>query len=91
MNHHAHPRHREDSWFVFFSNALVWALFLACGLVLAWFISVLQEINHRGEQRRMQQRTTGSLILADERAGQPSITDAATAVLTASNEATSLR
>ena len=37
----------------------------------------------RGEQRRMQQRTTGSFILADEKRAQPAM---GAAVLTASTE-----
>ena len=41
---------------------------LAAGLLLMWFVAVLDDVTQRGEQRRLQQRTTGSLILADEAA-----------------------
>lgn len=79
---------RDDSWFNFFSNALIWLLFAAAGLLLMWFVSVLNDVTQRGEQRRLQQRTTGSLILADEaaRRGSP-----AAVVLTASTESSALR
>lgn len=58
--------HTDDSWFNVFSNALVWLLFATAGLLLMWFVAVLDDVTQRGEQRRLQQRTTGSLILADE-------------------------
>jgi hypothetical protein len=82
------PGNRDDSWFGFFSNALIWLLFAAAGLLLMWFVSVLNDVTQRGEQRRLQQRTTGSLILADEaeRRSRP-----VAAVLTASTEASTLR
>lgn len=67
MNRHfSVPRPQADSWFSYFSNALVWLLFAAAGLLLMWFVAVLNDVTQRGEQRRLQQRTTGSLILADE-------------------------
>jgi hypothetical protein len=49
---------------------------------------VLNDVTQRGEQRRLQQRTTGSLILADEaeRRGSP-----VAAVLAASTETSTLR
>ncbi|WP_066270111.1 hypothetical protein [Hydrogenophaga palleronii] len=50
------------------SSALIWVLFGLSCLVLAWFVSVVNEFTERGEQRRIQQRTTGSLVLADEQA-----------------------
>lgn len=82
------PAPRDDSWFSFFSNALVWLLFAAAGLLLMWFVAVLDDVTQRGEQRRIQQRTTGSLILADERKDRGGIS---AAVLTASTEAPALR
>lgn len=82
------PAPRDDSWFTFFSNALVWVLFAAAGLLLMWFVAVLDDVTQRGEQRRIQQRTTGSLILADERRDRGGIS---AAVLTASTEAPALR
>lgn len=82
------PAPRDDSWFSFLSNALVWLLFAVAGLLLMWFVAVLDDITQRGEQRRLQQRTTGSLILADERRDGPM---AATAVLTASTQTPALR
>lgn len=82
------PAPRDDSWFTFFSNALVWVLFAAAGLLLMWFVAVLDDVTQRGEQRRIQQRATGSLILADERKEQGGISNA---VLTAATEAPALR
>lgn len=75
---------RDSGWLNVFSNALVWLLFAAAGLLLMWFVAVLDDVTQRGEQRRLQQRTTGSLILADEAARRGSLP---AAVLTASNEA----
>lgn len=71
----------NDSWFNVFSNALVWLLFATAGLLLMWFVAVLDDVTQRGEQRRLQQRTTGSLILADEVARRGPLS---AAVLTAS-------
>lgn len=82
------PTLRDDSWFNFFSNALVWVLFAAAGLLLMWFVAVLDDITQRGEQRRIQQRTTGSLILADERRDMG---NASATVLTASTDVPALR
>lgn len=82
------PARRDDSWFSFFSNALVWVLFAVAGLLLMWFVAVLDDVTQRGEQRRIQQRATGSLILADERVNRGGI---GAAVLTASTEAPALR
>ena len=59
-------RSATPEWMDSASGALVWVLFAAAGLLLMWFIAVLNDITERGEQRRMQQRTTGSFILADE-------------------------
>jgi len=82
------PARADDSWFSFFSNALVWVMFAAAGLLLMWFVAVLDDVTQRGEQRRIQQRTTGSLILADERRDQAS---RSAAVLTAATEVPALR
>ena len=57
---------RDDSWFGFFSHALIWLLLAAAGLVLAWFVAVLEDVTQRGEQRRVQQRATGKLVLTNE-------------------------
>ncbi|MDR7094248.1 hypothetical protein [Hydrogenophaga laconesensis] len=89
MNHlRSLPTPRDDSWFTFFSNALVWVLFAAAGLLLMWFVAVLDDVTQRGEQRRIQQRTTGSLILADERKERGGISNA---VMTAATESPALR
>lgn len=80
--------HRDDSWFNVFSNALVWLLFATAGLLLTWFVAVLNDVTQRGEQRRLQQRTTGSLILADEAARRGQFP---AAVLTVSNETLAAR
>lgn len=81
-------QHRDDGWFDFLSNAMVWLLFAVAGLLLMWFVAVLDDVTQRGEQRRLQQRTTGSLILADEvaRRGQLQAT-----VLAANNETLAAR
>lgn len=79
---------RDDGWFNYFSNALVWLLFAAAGLMLMWFVAVLDDVTQRGEQRRLQQRTTGSLILADEAARRGGLT---AGVLTVSNETLAAR
>lgn len=80
--------HRDDGWFDFFSNAMVWLLFAVAGLLLMWFVAVLDDVMQRGEQRRLQQRTTGSLILADEAARRGQLQ---AAVLAASNETLAAR
>lgn len=82
------PAPRDDSWFTFISNALVWVLFAAAGLLLMWFVAVLDDVTQRGEQRRIQQRATGSLILADERKERGGINNA---VLTAATDTPALR
>ncbi|MBU7571890.1 MAG: hypothetical protein KAF64_00945 [Hydrogenophaga sp.] len=74
---------RDSGWLGVFSNALVWLLLATAGLLLMWFVAVLNDVTQRGEQRRLQQRTTGSLILADEAARRGPLP---AAVLTASNE-----
>ena len=79
---------RDSGWSSYFSNVLVWVLFATAGFLLMWFVSVLNDVTQRGEQRRLQQRTTGSLILADEaarRAPQP------VAALTVSSETLPMR
>lgn len=79
---------RDSGWSSYFSNVLVWVLFATAGFLLMWFVSVLNDVTQRGEQRRLQQRTTGSLILADEaarRAPQP------VAALTVSSETLPVR
>lgn len=90
MNRQAdHTIHRrDDGWLDVFSNALVWLLFAVAGLLLMWFVAVLNDVTQRGEQRRLQQRTTGSLILADEAARRGPLP---AAVLTASSETLTAR
>jgi hypothetical protein len=57
---------RDDSWQSYFSHMGIWLAAAAAGLLLMWFVSVLNDITERGEQRRMQQRTSGMLLLPDE-------------------------
>jgi len=57
---------RDDSWFSFFSHVLIWLLLAAAGLLLAWFVAVLEDVTQRGEQRRVQQRAVGTIVLTDE-------------------------
>ena len=70
---------RDDSWQSYFSHLWIWLSAAAAGMLLMWFISVLNDVTERGEQRRMQQRTSGMLLLPDElrargvAAGKPSL------------------
>jgi hypothetical protein len=57
---------RDDSWQSYFSHMWIWVSAAAAGLLLMWFISVLNDITERGEQRRMHQRTSGTFLLPDE-------------------------
>lgn len=82
------PGPRDGGWFSYFSNALIWLMFAAAGLLLMWFVAVLDDVTQRGEQRRIQQRATGSLILADERRERGGVS---AVVLTASTDAPALR
>ncbi len=79
---------QDSGWLNVFSNALVWLLFATAGLLLMWFVAVLDDVTQRGEQRRLQQRTTGSLILADEAARRAPLP---AAVLSASSETLAAR
>ncbi|MBT9462748.1 hypothetical protein [Hydrogenophaga sp.] len=63
------PRYCDADWFNFSAHALIWLLVACAALVLMGFIAVLNDSTQRGEQRRVQQRATGSLLLADERGG----------------------
>lgn len=56
----------DDKQFDRISTALIWLLCALCCGVLIWFVTLLNEMTERGEQRRLQQRTTGSLVLANE-------------------------
>jgi len=57
---------RDDSWFSFFSHALVWLVLMAAGLTLAWFVAVLEDVTQRGEERRVKQRAAGAPVQTDE-------------------------
>jgi hypothetical protein len=64
---------RDDSWFSFFSYALIWLLLAAAGLLLAWFVAVLEDVTQRGEERRMKPRPTGALVLSQEKQWRDSL------------------
>ncbi len=64
---------RDDSWFSFFSNALIWLLLVAAGLMLAWFVAVLEDVTQRGEERRVKQRPAGALVLTKEQQWRDSL------------------
>lgn len=84
MNRNAYmPGSRDDSWFGFFSHSVIWLLFAAAGLLLMWFVAVVSDVTQRGEQRRLQQRTSGSMLLTDDVQRQGGI---GAAVLSASSE-----
>ncbi|WP_439587013.1 hypothetical protein [Hydrogenophaga sp.] len=57
---------RDDAWQSYFSHMWIWLAAAIAGLLLMWFVSVLNDITDRGEQRRMQQRTSGTFLLPDE-------------------------
>jgi hypothetical protein len=57
---------RDDSWQSCLSNIWIWLSAAAAGVLLMGFVSVLNDITERGEQRRLQQRTSGMLLLPDE-------------------------
>jgi hypothetical protein len=74
MNRHASmASRRDDSWFSFFSHALIWLLLAAAGLMLAWFVAVLEDVTQRGEERRVKQRPTGALVLTKEQQWRDSL------------------
>jgi hypothetical protein len=74
MNRNASMASRhDDAWFSFFSHALVWLLLAAAGLVLAWFVAVLEDVTQRGEERRMTPRPTGTLVLSKEQQWRDSL------------------
>ncbi len=57
---------REDFLIHILPHVLIAMMLAVAALLLAGFLSLLDDMNQRGEQRRLQQRTTGSLLLADE-------------------------
>lgn len=79
----------DDSWQSYFSNMWIWVSAAVAGLLLMWFVSVLNDITERGEQRRMQQRTSGTFLLPDEL--QARGVSAGAKVLSADAESVALR
>lgn len=74
MNRSAHTaRFAESKNDELLYNVLVWVLFGLSCVMLAWFVNVINDFTERGEQRRIQQRTTGSLVLADEQPQRASL------------------
>jgi hypothetical protein len=74
MNRHASmTSSRDDSWFSFFSHALIWLLLAAAGLLLAWFVAVLEDVTQRGEERRMKPRPAGALVFSKEQQWRDSL------------------
>ncbi len=73
---------REASWAGLVAQPLIWLAFATAGLLLMGLVAVLDGATKRGEERRLQQRTTGSHVLADERQRR-GVADAG--VLTAAN------
>ncbi|WP_439518654.1 hypothetical protein [Hydrogenophaga sp.] len=88
MNTHLANR-RDDSWQSYFSHLWIWLSAAAAGLLLMWFVSVLNDITERGEQRRMQQRTSGTFLLPDELQARGASAGAKS--LSASTESVALR
>jgi hypothetical protein len=48
------------------THALIWVLLAVAALLLVGFTAVVDDITQRGELRRAQQRTSGSLLVPDE-------------------------
>ena len=48
------------------THALIWALLAVAGLLLVGFTALVDDITERGELRRLQQRSSGTLLLPDE-------------------------
>ena len=60
------PNVDRSAWPGFISHALIWLVLVAACVLLAWFVAVLHGVTERGEQRRMQQLSLGTLLLPDE-------------------------
>lgn len=56
----------QAAWSSSWTHALIWLLLTVAALLLVAFTAVAQDITHRGEQRSVQQRLSGSLMLPDE-------------------------
>ena len=57
---------REDKLIDLLPHVLIAVLLAVAAMLLVSFMAVLDDMNQRGEMRRLQQRTTGSLLLTDE-------------------------
>lgn len=57
------PEHEGDDLFSFL---WMWCAFVSGALVLSWLFSEVNNFNNRGEQRELQQRADGALVLADD-------------------------
>ncbi|WP_137919023.1 hypothetical protein [Hydrogenophaga sp. 2FB] len=79
---------REDALIDMLPHVLIAVMLAVAALLLVTFMSLLDDMNERGEQRRLQQRTTGSLLLLDE-LGVPGVSDGR--ALSASADASPLR
>lgn len=78
----------EDALIRLLPHVLIAVMLSIAAMLLSSFLSLLEDMNERGEMRRMQQRTTGSLLLRDEIA-VPSLADAR--VLTAAGDTNGMR
>lgn len=59
-------RPRGGTWGDFFAFLSLWLAFAGAALLLSWFVSVLNDVMQRGEQRRVQRLSNGALVVADE-------------------------
>lgn len=75
MSHNPNrAQRREDALIDLLPHLLIAVLLAVAALLLMTFMSLLDDMNERGEQRRLQQRTTGSLLLIDE-LGVPGVSE----------------
>jgi hypothetical protein len=56
----------KNAGFSIWAQALIWLLLVVAGLLLVGFTAVVNDITERGELRRLQQRSSGSLLLPKE-------------------------
>ncbi|QHE86646.1 hypothetical protein [Hydrogenophaga sp. BPS33] len=56
----------DDLLIHYLPHVLIGVMLVMAGMLMAGFLSVLDDIAERGEMRRQHQRATGSVLLGDE-------------------------